>query len=309
MVSCILLSSGFLWGQTEENFEWNLTPEIVFDYDMDDNGAVETTGSLLLKNFTLQEPSSGTLSFDYHFLTSEGGSVDSPPFRDVFSVNLYEVEQTTDGSLERTESAPRELFGGAVDYGADTNESSYSGTFEPHDFTNGGDFPGTWHASFSDPNFFSDYFFTEGAVSNNLSFNMEVPAGMYELEFRVANSGDSFVQSALAIDNVVLTSGDEVIAQDFENGFGDWFYVGEAGIFTNALGDNPIFNENMRLDGENLDQFTFLPAPGDSTGDFPNSFAFLTTPEIEAIPEPSTYLMFGLGILAISGWFYRCRLK
>ena len=277
--------------------------EIQFNQDFDNNGYSETTGTILLQQFNSP---GGPLSFDYTFLTSEslGDTAETTTdfmIHDLFQVTLWEIDTVG----ERT-GASTFLFGGAA-----TNTMNgpdpYTGDFTPIDFANGGTYPGEWTVSSETTTEIGESttgIFSQGAAAG--SVNTTIPAGHWEIEFLVAHSDDYHVPSGLAIDNVTA---DGIANGDFENGLESWFHIGWASLFSNKNGPYPgIVDYTFLTDFGTDPAESVLPSPGGTFEDTDsNSFVGITAPDLYLIPEPSTYVMAGLGIVICGAWFLRRR--
>lgn len=190
--------------------------------DLDNNGFEETQASYL-RRAIVNPGEGGTVSFRFAFMTGE--SYDTTEYHDVFRVRLLDITRGTTIAE----------FGGAVG-----TEQTYSGDFEMFDFS-GPDVPGEVVAPGSGFLSGHGHSYGEGLLGwHDFTFHLDnsrgEPLDQLVLEFLVADSSDTSVESALAVDDVEIrtASGSPIGLVDggFEDGLGDWEVEGEGGVFT-----------------------------------------------------------------------------
>lgn len=233
--------------------------------DLDNNGFDETQASYLRR--AIANPGEGgSVSFSFAFMTGE--NFDTNDYQDVFRVRLMDITRGTTIAE----------FGGAVG-----TEKTYSGDFDIFDFSNpdvAGEIvaPGSGFLSGRSSSF------GEGLIGwGNFTFFIDGsrggPMGELVLEFLVADSSDTSVESALAVDDVQVraaTGAPIGLANGgFEDGLSGWEIEGEGGVFTtlfqrqdgDLLGGNggggPLTPAFFAFEGESFALITSdVPAPG-----------------------------------------------
>lgn len=233
--------------------------------DLDNNGFDETQASYLRR--TIVNPGEGgTVSFRFAFMTGEAH--DTTTFHDVFRVRLLDITRGTTIAE----------FGGAVG-----TEATYSGDFEMFDFSSP-DVEGELVAPGSGFVSGQGHSYEEGLIGwGDFTFDLGnsrgEPLNQLALEFLVADSDDTAVESALAIDDVVIRTAAgapiDLANGGFEDGLGDWELDGEGGVFTTLFhreggdGGDPVGGGGVltpaffAFEGENFALITSnIPAPG-----------------------------------------------
>ncbi len=249
-------------------------PLAQFDFDIDGNGTTERDGTWLRISLGMLDPGSA-VTFSYAFMTDEDSDPD--PYNDMFRVRLHDA---TGKTLAH--------FGGAVD------ENDYDGNegFEAFDFSNP-DIAGTVR---TEPGIGGNLSFDEGLIGwNQMTLTLDAsegdsgPTGEVFIEFLVANSDDTAVASALAIDNILINLARGGIANgSFESGFDGWQYEGEALILSSLF--HQMNDDEGPEGGGSSGPITevFFPVDG-------QSFALIST---ERLPAPGAVTLGGLALLA-----------
>lgn len=234
--------------------------------DLDNNGFNETQASYLRR--AISNPGEGgTVSFSFAFMTGE--NFDTNEYHDVFRVRLMDITRGTTIAE----------FGGAVG-----TEETYSGDFQMFDFSDP-DVGGVIVAPSSGFGGGGSRSYEEGLIGwGDFTFfldgNRGEPLGDLLLEFLVADSSDTAVQSALAIDNVQIRAATgapiDLANGGFEEGLSGWQLDGVGGVFTTLFqteeggggdllggGNGPLTPAFFALEGESFALITSnVPAPG-----------------------------------------------
>lgn len=232
--------------------------------DLDNNGFDETQASYMRR--TISNPGEGgTISFRFAFMTGE--SFDTNEFHDVFRVRLLDI----------TRGATIAEFGGAVG-----TESTYAGDFDMFDFSDpdvGGEIvaPGSGFLS-GHGHSYEEGLIGWGDFAFVLDSSRGEPLGQLVLEFLVADSSDTSVESALAIDHLELRDAAgatiDIANGGFEDGLTGWELDGEGGVFGELFqreegsdplggGGGPLIPAFFAFEGDSFALITSnVPAPG-----------------------------------------------
>lgn len=249
-------------------------PTVPIGVDIDGNGTTETQGSFLRRNLGSLQLGS-TVTFSFAFMTDESTNPD--PYNDVFRVRLYDIDSGMTFAH----------FGGAVDnddYSADSGFSAFF--FGDADIGPARTIQGQG----------ASFFFNNGIIGWN-EMTLTIPAylgagepgpmGEVGIEFLVADSDDTAVETGLAIDNLRLnepTGAPIAIGNGgFESaGFDGWTTEGSAMVISALFENEEGGEENAGL-------------PVVFSADEGEHFALIVT---QGIPAPGGATLGGLAMLA-----------